>query len=163
VQVETLYLLIVLKELGKEYQIPEPVLCEYFNCVKDKITDELIFKNHLNCFSILVLLYYVGNDIQYQRIKEVLLSYTTLKIENTDEAKRRRSAELTILLFDLLSCPYITNAYKKKLLTLYGIPDDVSQTNIIGFQKNQKYWFIKWDNINLEKELNAKICQEVYS
>ena len=163
VQVETLYLLIVLKELGKEYQLPEPVLCDYFNCVKNKITSDFLFKNHLNCFSILVLFYYVGNDIQYQRIKEALLLYTTLKIENIDEAKRRRSAELTILLFDLLSCPYIVSAYKKNLLSLYGILDDAIQTDIIGFQKNQKYWFTKWDKINLEKELNAKICQEVYS
>lgn len=77
VQVETLYLLIVLKELGKEYQLPEPVLCDYFNCVKNKITSDFLFKNHLNCFSILVLFYYVGNDIQYQRIKEALLLYTT--------------------------------------------------------------------------------------
>lgn len=112
---------------------------------------------------ILVLLYYVGNDSQYERIKEVLLSYTTLKIERTDETKRRRSTELTILLFDLLSCPYITSVYKKNLLTLHGVPNDVTQTNIIDFQKNQKYWFTKWDKINLEKELNAKICQEVYS
>ena len=163
VQVETLYLLIVLKELGKEYQLPEPVLCDYFNCVKNKITSDFLFKNHLNCFSILVLFYYVGNDIRYQRIKEALLLYTTLKIENIDEAKRRRSAELTILLFDLLSCPYIVSAYKKNLLSLYGILDDAIQTDIIGFQKNQKYWFTKWDKINLEKELNAKICQEVYS
>ncbi|MDR2835724.1 MAG: RNA-directed DNA polymerase [Bacteroidales bacterium] len=163
IQVETLYLLIILKELGSEYQLPEIALYDYFNCREDEKTGDFIFRNELNCFSIIVLLYYISDDIHYQGIKNVLLSYIISKIEKTEESKRRRKTELTIMLFDLLSCPYITNEYKKKLLSLYGISEDIIQSDILDFQKAQKYWFTKWDKINLEKELNAKICQEVYS
>jgi len=34
---------------------------------------------------------------------------------------------------------------------------------IADYMKSQKYMFTKWTGVNVTKELNAKISQEVYS
>jgi hypothetical protein len=33
---------------------------------------------------------------------------------------------------------------------------------MLNFKKEKKYWFTKWDNFNLAKELTAKKSLEVY-
>ncbi len=43
------------------------------------------------------------------------------------------------------------------------ISDGTEQDCVIGFADKQKYWFTKWKDINLGRELNAKISLEVYS
>lgn len=164
-QVETLYLLIILKELGKEYMLPEIALHEYFciNGVGDSAAD-MRCKEDINMLSIMVLLFYISNDKRYDSIRSAVISHLKEKIANTDLDKRRSNTELTLILFDSLSCPYIDNADKKYLLSLFEIIDNDVQNDIIDFSMNrQKYWFTKWGAINLNKELNAKISLEVYS
>lgn len=161
-QVETLYLLIILKELGVEYDLPEILLCTYFDC-KQQPDSSMIIENHLNAFSITVLLYYISDKTKYDTLRVAIKEYVLSKIGLVDKNKRRQTSELTILLFDLLSCPFIEDEYKKKLLTLFGIDDNVIQEDVLKFQQKQKYWFTKWNKISIGKELNAKICQEVYS
>lgn len=161
-QVETLYLLIILKELGEEYDLPETLLYNYFDC-KQQPDSSIKIENHLNAFSITVLLYYISDKTKYDTLRMAIKEYVLSKISLVDKNKRRQTSELTILLFDLLSCPFIEAGYKKKLLTLFGVDDNVIQEGILKFQQKQKYWFTKWSKISIGEELNAKICQEVYS
>ncbi len=162
VQVETLYLLIILKELGEEYDLPEILLCNYFD-FKEELDNSIRITNHLNTFSISVLFYYISAKTKYDTLRIALKEYVLSKIGLVDKKTRRETSELTILLLDLLSCPFIEVEYKKKLLPLFDIDNDVVQEGILKFHQKQKYWFTKWNNINIGKELNAKICQEVYS
>jgi hypothetical protein len=161
-QVETLYLLIILKELGEEYDLSETLICNYFN-IKQESNNSLNIENHLNMFSITVLLYYISDNSKYDALRAAIKEYVLLKIESIDMNKRRQTSELILLLFDLLTCPSIEAEYKKKLLHLFGVTDNSMQEGILKFQQKQKYWFTKWDKISIGKELNAKICQEVYS
>ena len=163
VQVETLYLLIILKELGHEYELSEQVLRKYFEIKENEETRKSEIKTELNTLSISVLLYYIADNPKYHSIKETLQLYIVSKIEKTNMEKRRKNTELTIMLFDLLSCPYLESAYKKDLLSLYDISDENKKEDILKFQKKQKYWFTKWSKMQLQRELNAKISQEVYS
>ncbi|MFC1956354.1 hypothetical protein ACFLWZ_07585 [Chloroflexota bacterium] len=66
-QVETLYLLILLKELGREYRLDEQSLCDY--CTIDLAKKKCA--KHLNYFSIVVLLFYIEDKVRYARIKEI--------------------------------------------------------------------------------------------
>ena len=67
-QVETLYLLIVLKELGREYRLEENVLCKYSAIdIKNKRCE-----HGLNYFSITVLLFYIEKKRRYNTTKEIL-------------------------------------------------------------------------------------------
>lgn len=162
-QVETLYLLIILKELGNEYMLPKDVLSAYF-CMTTEDSDDLKCREDINTLSIMVLLFYIGDDTQYDSIKDTVVKHIIDKISKIDSSKRRKNTELILTLFDLLCCPYIEDDIRKDLLSLFDVSDLVVQNNIIDFcLKYQKYWFTKWGKINLNKELNAKISLEVYS
>ncbi|AWX45848.1 hypothetical protein HME9304_02878 [Flagellimonas maritima] len=157
VQIETLYLLITLNDLGRDYRLEEEVLCFYF-CIdlsKKKCNYELHY------FTITVLLFYLGNKARYVKTKKILENYILELMSNVSKENRFRKTELILLFFDLLSCPYIDRVFKNKLFLLFGIPSTQGRlrTSIINYRK---YWFTKWDNFNFGKELEAKKSQEVY-
>ncbi len=69
---------------------------------------------------------------------------------------------MIFLILDLTVCPFIDEAFKKRILLQFTkSEEDIKK--IIKFIKKQKYWFTKWENFDLEKELMAKNSQEVYS
>lgn len=86
--------------------------------------------------------------------------------------KRSKCSELTHLILDLLSCPYVTIYDKRRFFVIYkdskrytNIKEDFETVDkILIFQKKYiKYWFTKWERFNLVKELEYKKSQEVYS
>ncbi len=160
-QVETLYLLVVLKELGKSYRLSEYILSKYLNCINNDGKIE-IMQNSLNYFSIVITLFYIGNSNKYEKLKMKLINYVEDYISCYPVKTRHKKAEMIFLILDLTVCPFIEDTKKIKLLQLF----EISQPNIqkiLKFNQYQKYWFIKWKNIDLDKELMAKISQEVYS
>lgn len=162
-QIETLFLLVVLKELGNDYMLPESVVSDYFCAEKDKSTGELHCIEDLHALSVCMLLFYIGNNPQYKKLKQAISKHIIWKFEKTEIDKRRINTELTLLLFDLLSCPFLDVTFKKEILSLYEIKNTAEQDSLIEFSDKQKYWFTKWKDINLGRELNAKISLEVYS
>lgn len=156
-QVETLYLLIVLKQLGREYRVDESVLCQHFGIdLKNKRC-----LNQLNYFSVVVLLFYIENKKRYYLIKSILKNYILEKYENTSFENRGKITELTLLFFDLIACPYLDRSFKNKLFNLYGIESKMGRqrTAIINYKDN---WFTKWTNFDFSKELEAKKSKDVY-
>ena len=151
-QVETLYLLIALNELGKEYRLDESVLCKYFDADLNKNE----FGYELNYFSIIVLLFYIANKTRYASFKNILKEHIKAKFQKNNKLKM---TELTFLLFDLLSCPYIDESFKKDLLVRYNINYASDQEAILN---RKEYWFTKWTDFDFGKELEAKKSQEVY-
>ena len=97
-QVETLYLLIALKDLGKEYRINEELLCKHYG-IDLKLRK---CKNHLNYFSITVLLFYIGDKKRYSKTKSILKRHILEKLEVVSSINRTKTTEINLLLFDLL-------------------------------------------------------------
>lgn len=164
-QIETFYLLTVLRELDNEFRIPEVRLSTFigFDYEKNEIPN-----NHLNYFSIVVLLFYIGHSKKYSKIKDALNVYIENYIESFPIEKRSKSSELTHLILDLLSCPFIEDVFKIKIYSIYknySTAIEISTaTKVVDFnKKNIKYWFTKWERFNLAKELEYKKSQEVYS
>ena len=154
-QNETLYLLLTLNELGKDYRLDSDEIEKYFFDSENKV--------NLNYFSIVTLLYYIKNINRYSSIKIKLLEYIENKFKNCNKDHLRKNTELTLLLMDLMTCPYIDNSNKNRFLSLNGVTDLTFQTKIISFSSKQKYWFIKWKDFNLAEEIEMKKSQEVYS
>ncbi|WP_273427143.1 antiviral reverse transcriptase Drt3b [Marinobacter sp.] len=156
-QVETLYLLTVMAQLGKDYWIDEPTLLKYFGGIyKSKKT--AFFKNHLNYFSITVLLFYVKDKKRYEKLKDALKAFILSKIKENKESLLKNT-ECLLLTLDCISCPYLDQAFKKKILRLYGINKKTLQEEIIDCREN---WFTKWTNFEFGRELDAKQSEEVY-
>lgn len=150
---ESLYLLILAKELGSAYLFAPEVIKSFI----DK--SDLQY----NLFACIILMYYYANHKCYNGQKTVLKDKILKKYRLVAESERRRNSELTILTADMMTCPFVDDAYKQGLLMLMGITEMEDQQMIIRFAKKQKYIFTRWTMFNLNKELQAKISQEVYS
>ncbi len=150
---ESLYLLILAKELGYAYLLAPEIIKSF----TDK--SELQY----NLFACIILLYYYANHKCYDAQKALLKNEILKKYRLVAEPERKRNSELTILTADMMTCPFVDDAYKQSLLTLIGITEKIDQQMIMRFAKKQKYIFTRWTMFNLNKELQAKISQEVYS
>mgnify|MGYP000596474934 FL=1 len=150
---ESLYLLILAKELGYAYLLAPEVIKSFIE------KSELQY----NLFACLILLYYYANHKCYDSQKALLKEEILKKYRLVTESERKRNSELTILTADMMTCPFVNDAYKQNLLTLMGITEMRDQQMIMSFAKKQKYIFTRWTMFNLNKELQAKISQEVYS
>jgi hypothetical protein len=149
---ETLYLIIVLKELGNRYLISEEDLKSYLN-MKNTIKS-------LNYFTITTILYYIADHPKYLTLKNRLVSSVINTFKNEKRDNLNINTEYVLLLLDLISCPYIDIKYKKQLLIYFSVTDTNEQMAIINDRKN---WFIKWKDFNLANEMEMKKSQEVYS
>ena len=150
---ESLYLLILAKELGSAYLFAPEVIQSFIK------KSELQY----NLFACIILMYYYANHKCYNKQKIALKDEILKKYRLVAEVERKRNSELTILTADMMTCPFVDDVYKQKLLTLMGIADMTVQQMILRFAKKQKYIFTRWTMFNLNKELQAKISQEVYS
>ena len=150
---ESLYLLILAKELGNTYLLAP------------KVIESFIKKSELqyNLFACIILLYYYANHKCFDEQKTLLKDEILKKYRLVAESERKRNSELTILTADMMTCPFVDDVYKHTLLTLMGITEMEDQRMILCFAKKQKYIFTRWTMFNLNKELQAKISQEVYS
>ena len=150
---ESLYLLILSKELGSAYLFSPEVIKSFIE------KSELQY----NLFACIILMYYYANHKCYDTQKTSLKEEILKKYRLVAEAERKRNSELTILTADMMTCPFVDDAYKQELLTLMGITEMKVHRMILRFAKKQKYIFTRWTMFNLNKELQAKISQEVYS
>ena len=150
---ESLYLLILAKELGYAYLLAPEVIKSFIG------KSELQY----NLFACIILLYYYANHKCYDAQKALLKDEILKKYRLVAESERKRNSELTILTADMMTCPFVDDTYKQSLLTLIGITEIKDQQMIMRFAKKQKYIFTRWTMFNLNKELQAKISQEVYS
>lgn len=150
---ESLYLLILAKELGYAYLLAPEVIKSFIG------KSELQY----NLFACIILLYYYANHKCYYEQKALLQKEILKKYRLVAESERKRNSELTILTADMMNCPFVDDAYKQSLLALIGITEIKDQQMIMRFAKKRKYIFTRWTMFNLNKELQAKISQEVYS
>jgi len=158
-EVETLYLLMSLSQIGREYWLPVSVILRHFLIEIEKDTGKYIrptgFMNH---FSITTLLSYMKDKVRYAKLRLFIEEHVISKLEFM-RAHCSRDAEAIILLLDLIVCPYISTTTKEAIGQKFGLaPSDVASV-----QSTNDYWFTAWgDKFQLGKELDAKLSREVY-
>ena len=157
-QIETLYLLLIIKRLRSKYRLSEFEIKRYMG----NTNDESFTFPKLNAIAIEILLYYFGNEQRFCELKNELMNSVIKKYKDVSEKTRKISTELVILTLDLMTCPYIKKDVKKKIGELMGIKkDDVHA--MMRYLKKHKTMFMRWEGIDITKELNAKVSQEVYA
>lgn len=152
--IETLYLLVLIRQLGKYYWLDEKTIIKYFNIEYD---EGYVFDENLNYFSITSLIFYMSNKKRYHSIKNDLLSHINNLYELKNDTLLEES-ELVHLTLDLIACPYIDISFKTSILDRYGI-DKSYVKRIIALNQ---FWFTKWDKFDFTKELDAKLSNSVY-
>jgi hypothetical protein len=158
-EVESLYLLISLSQIGREYWLPVSVLLRHFLIKEDERTGNYIrptgFMNH---FSVTILLSYIKRKVRYAKLKAFLEAEILAKLKYM-EAHCPDDAETLIMLLDLIVCPYISNTTKAGIGAIFGL----DAAGLAAVQESNDYWFTAWgDKFDLGKELDAKRSREVY-
>lgn len=157
-EIESLYLLISLSHIGREYWMPVSVLLRHF-LIEEEGTGAYVrptgFMSH---FSITILLSYIKDKVRYAKLKAFLEAHIIAKLENI-KAYCPNDTEGLILLLDLVICPYISTATKDKIGGIFGL----DAAGLSSVQSSNDHWFTAWgDKFDLGKELDAKRSQEVY-
>ena len=157
-QIETLYFLITLKSMPKHYGIDSKSLNSYLSDTNGC----RINPSCLNALSVIILLYYYGNTKAFKNDKKYLIEGINNKYKSVNLPDARKDAELMILALDLLACPYLSHNDRKTLCQVMQI-DETKQTLMERYFRKHKFMFTKWTDIDLTKELGAKVSQEVYT
>ena len=116
----------------------------------------------MNALVFILLLYYYGNSDKYLKQRYALIKLITNRFKREEKDLRRKQSELVILLLDLLACPFLRHEDRRDMCAAMGV-DEAAQTEIEDYLKKRKYMFTRWTNVNLTKELGAKVSLEVYS
>lgn len=158
-EVESLYLLISLSQIGREYWLPVSVLLRHFLIKEEEGSGNYVrptgFMNH---FSITILLSYIKDKVRYGKLKAFVEAHIIAKLEYM-KAHCPNDAETLIMLLDLVVCPYISVATKDAIGVIFGL-DAAGRASV---QSANDHWFTAWgDKFDLGKELDAKRSREVY-
>ena len=160
---ETLFLLVTIKSLRSKYRINQDILDQYLGIQYEGFKLKQGVKHpQMNALVIILLFYYYGNSDKYKGQRYALIELATQKFKNGDKKQRGRYSELVILLLDLMACPFLRHKDRRKMCSAMGV-NETSQTQIEEYLKKRKYMFTRWTNVNLTKELGAKVSLEVYS
>ncbi|KXV18163.1 antiviral reverse transcriptase Drt3b [Gluconobacter oxydans] len=158
-EVESLYLLISLSQIGREYWLPISVLLRHFLIKEENDTGNYIrLSGFMNHFSITILLSYIKDKVRYAKLKAFVEAHIIDKLEYM-KAHCPNDAETLMMLLDLVVCPYISTTTKDAIGQIFGLDAPM----LASVQAANDYWFTAWgDKFNLGKELDAKRSHEVY-
>lgn len=161
VQLETLYFLLILRSMNGKYHLSRPEIEKYLKIgYNEDGTVKTLPK--LNMLAVTILIYYFGNAKQFVDLKDIIVNHTLKRINEIPANRRRISAEYIIFALDMAACPYIKPSMRVKYLQSVGA-SRTEGAQVLKYMKQQKYMFTKWTGVDITKELNAKISQEVYS
>ena len=164
-EVETLYLLTIISELGENYQFSEDLINKNF-----RVFDiENKSNSNLNYFTILSLLYYIKRDNKFDNIRNHLRKIIIKKFDTFAP----NDAESVFLLIDVLTCPYVGSSdnevieFRRKILNNIqfwnkNTPKTDKDKELKELSKYSSNWFYSWKNNDLGKELNTKRGHSVY-
>lgn len=164
-EVETLYLLTIISELGENYQFSEDLINKNF-----RVFDiEKNSNSNLNYFTILSLLNYIKRDYKFNNIRNHLRKIITKKFDNFVP----NDTESVFLLIDILTCPYVGSSddevekFRKEILEkihFFGknTPETDKDNTLKELSEYSSNWFYSWKNNDLGKELNTKRGHSVY-
>ncbi len=142
---ELLNFLILHRELGERHLLSEDFLYRIFGLKHGQIKEE-----EVDYFTIMVILYYISNDKQYNALRIGIEKLILSKIDSQNEPLTH--AELFMLFVDSISCPFVSEKTKNRLLNIYAKKHlnckSVEKDSCIKQLKSRlliDMWFFNWD------------------
>ncbi len=156
--IEQLNILLATAEFDENYLISPSLIKQMLNKNEEP-----------SYFEIISLLYYCKDHEKYLEIISLL---EVASIKKLDTAMFAVDSEALHLLLDLLSCPYVSSSFKRKILkaeiernqALNEVYIDNTNENLDNILRELKntYWFVKWTNSDLYELLVRKELNPVY-
>lgn len=146
--IEYLDILWILKQLEPSYKLSAERL-------KALIEDN---NDNFSYFPIMMTIAYIGADSEYAEIKSMLLMQINKILE--DEPQPFYKADLFMMFFDIISCPFIDEKDKWRILQKYKIKQNLQAH--IRWASNHT-WFFGWnEQINIKTMLKIKELHSTY-
>lgn len=155
-ELETLYLILALKKLGRNYRIELPTLANYFD-FKQNDKNEYESSLPLSIFSTTVLLLLLRNKSRYSTLKTGLEKHI-VETFSRRSAYADKDSEMLMLYLDLIACPYVSEATKLALDAIFGL-STIERQSVHAINS---YWFTNWETFDLTLELDKKRARQVY-
>ena len=164
--IELLNLLIALKEISPNELLPSEKIVELTCSEIDNTSfSKETFKNY-NYFDYVVVLYYVQNSTNHEKLKSFILDSILDKFYSSKDVQK--SSELTHLFLDIISCPFVEINYKRNLISIVhskiiGSQPKASEISECYNFSNKKLGFVDWNTeVGLEKLLRKKELNSPY-
>ncbi len=153
IYLEKLNILLATAEFGDEHSLP----IDHFNYIKTA---------NMNYFEIICLLYYFRGRSKYSQLTEHLEQAVLSMLENIKFISK--SSEHLHLFLDVLSCPHVSSNTRLKLFEFYLAVYE--PTIALAPQQKQelielmleRFWFVKWNDLNLLNLLERKELRATY-
>ena len=159
-QLETLYFLITLRSMRSKYHLSVASIENYIGVKTDKDGNKEL--PEMNAISITLFLYYFADKREFDELRMLIVNKACERIKSVPMELHKKTSELVILLLDLMACPYLSAESKTQVGEAFGLMKKEIK-NLLRYFKNGRYMFTNWKKLNVTKELNAKISQEVYA
>jgi len=159
-QLETLYFLITLRSMRQKYHLSAATIENYIGVKTNEDGSKVL--PDMNAISITLFLYYFADKREFDELRMLIVNKACERIKNVPMELHKKTSELVILLLDLMACPYLKLENKTKVGESFGLTKKEIK-NLLRYFKNGRYMFTNWKKLNVTKELNAKISQEVYA
>lgn len=155
IPLEKINIIIAISEFGEGYRL------------NPDFVEDLFFPNKTEptYFTIVSALYYIKNYPEYISIKALIIKKIKTKLSNLSNI--RSDSRLAYTFLDVLSCPFINDPLKQKLLKRYYNQNTTTTLTPIELKEVietmvNSSWFISWKDIDLLNILEKKELQAVY-
>jgi hypothetical protein len=160
VSLESINILLALRELGDAYLIPSKLAERLFSWGKNP--DGWSGKCY---FDIATCMYYIGTRPEYAQIKGTLDVEVDRRLSDLSDLSE--NAERAYLFLDMLTCPHIMNTRKElwinQFCAKFSLPV-YTAAEIQGFltASSKCSWFINWEGVDILTMLQKKEVVRVY-
>ncbi len=119
------------------YTPPQEVLKSIFR-IKDKSVMDLDY------FQICCLFFIMGKNSSYKSLRDWLSKKVANRFEENKGLQLKKSANYSFLFLDMITCPYLDEKYKKRIIIAYNGGANIDK--ILSTSKNFNRWFFDWDS-----------------
>ena len=154
VHLESLNVILAIRELGDHYLLPAHVLESLF-----------VKPERLSYFTIVAVLFYIGDDPYYRSIRDAVLNSVVDRLRDISDIFM--NAEKAYLLLDMLACPFVGESQKKKwIVSFYSVlkkaaPSGADMSSAVS-DIVKVHSQVDWSDVDLLNSLEKKELRQAY-
>jgi len=159
--IEFANLLFISRNMGRDYLLNQKQLSDFFDIKGLKARNKSFLQEEENTdyFQIISLLYYIGNEPEYNRIKQEVVKLINHRLANLQDITL--DAKICFLFLDSVACPYLKKADREKWSKKFGrvlYRKNLSQEEEEKLFKTlaSEQWFTSWHYPDLWNTLEKK-------
>lgn len=154
IRLESLNIVLAMRELGDHYLLPETIIDELFVNGRD-----------MSYFTMVSCLFYIKSDLRYSKLRLRVVAAISEKLRDLSDVLV--NSEKAYLLLDMFSCPFITDKKKKDWSkALHALLSKPAPTTVqwTAFLTNsaQGHWQVNWNDVDLLNSLEKKELKQAY-